>query len=247
MKILLAYLLSPIHYLFFGLLLAVFHPIQMIAYNLFGPSAHKKSVDALNFFLVLNFYTLLSRASFYGTKNLPTGKPLIVISNHQSMFDAPPIVWSMRKHNLKFISKKSLGKWFPSISYNLRKSGAALIDRKDREQSLAEILKLGQRAEQNNYSVCIFPEGTRHKTGKLKSFKPGGIKTLLDAMPSAVVVPFVIRDNSKLHKKGYFPLCVGKHLRYYALEPIERAGLSNDEIIIKVEDSIKSILMNGRA
>ncbi len=247
MKIILAYLLSPIHYLFFGILLAVFHPIQMVAYNLFGPSAHKKSVDALNFFLVLNFYTLLSRPSFYGTKNLPVGRPLIVISNHQSMFDAPPIVWSLRKHNLKFISKKSLGKWFPSISYNLRKSGAALIDRKDREQSLAEISKLGQRAEQNNYSVCIFPEGTRHKTGEINSFKPGGIKTLLDAMPSALVVPFVIRDNSKLHKKGYFPLCVGKHLRYYALEPIQRAGLSHDEIIIKVQDSIKSALMNGRA
>lgn len=245
MKIILAYLLSPIHYLFFGLLLLVFHPVQIIAYNIFGPTAHKKSVDALNFFLVLNFYTLLSRPSFYGNKNLPAGRSLIVISNHQSMFDAPPIVWSLRRHNLKFISKKSLGKRLPSISYNLRKSGAALIDRKDREQSLAEILKLGQRAEQNNYSVCIFPEGTRNKSGEIQSFKPGGIKTLLDAMPSALVVPFVVRDNSKLHKNGYFPLCVGKHLRYYALEPIERGKLSNDEIINKVEAAIKSVLMQG--
>jgi 1-acyl-sn-glycerol-3-phosphate acyltransferase len=62
-------------------------------------------------------------------------------------------------------------------------------------------------------------------------------------MPSALVVPFVIRDNSKLHKKGYFPLCVGKHLRYYALEPIERGGLTHDQIISKVEESIKSILL----
>lgn len=242
MKIILAFLLSPIHYLFFGLLLAVFHPIQILAFNLFGSAGHKKSVDLLNFFLVLNFYTLLSRPSFSGTKNLPVNRPLIVISNHQSMFDAPPIVWILRKHNLKFISKKSLGRWFPSISYNLRKSGAALIDRKDREQSLEEISKLGKRAEQNNYSVCIFPEGTRHKSGKLKSFKPGGIKTLLDAMPSALVVPFVIHDNSKLHKKGYFPLCVGKRLRFTAHTPIERGELTHDEIIKKAEDTIKAAL-----
>jgi 1-acyl-sn-glycerol-3-phosphate acyltransferase len=245
MKLILSYFLTLIHYIIFGLLLLIFHPIQVSAYTLFGQRGHKKSVDLLNFFLVGNFYTLLCRPSFYGTKNLPTKRPIIFISNHQSMLDAPPIVWALRKYNLKFISKKELGKGLPSISYNLRKSGSVLIDRKDREQSIGEITKLGKYIEKNNYSVCIFAEGTRNKAGKMRPFKPGGIRTLLEVSPSALIVPFVVHDNYKLHTRGYFPLGIGIHLRYSALEPIERNGLTDDELIQIVETRIKSTLGQG--
>lgn len=243
MRIILAYLLSPFHYLIIGLLLLIFHPVQVVAFNLFGQKAHKRSVDLLNLLLLLNFYTLLSRVSFYGMKNLPVGRPLIIVSNHQSMFDAPAIVWSMRKHNVKFISKKKLGKGLPSVSYNLRKSGSALIDRNDREQSFAEIARLGRFIEKHHASVCIFAEGTRTRTGEMRPFKPGGIKTLLESAPSALIVPFVVHDNYKLYKRGFFPLCIGQHLRFSALEPIERESLSTDQIIRLAEDRIRTALM----
>jgi 1-acyl-sn-glycerol-3-phosphate acyltransferase len=48
----LGYIFSPIHYLFFGFFICLFHPIQWLCYNLGGQEAHKKSVDLLNFFLV---------------------------------------------------------------------------------------------------------------------------------------------------------------------------------------------------
>ncbi len=242
MKLILEYFLSLIHYIIFGLLLLIFHPIQVIAYNIFGSEAQKKSVDILNYFLVQNFYTLFCRASFYGIDKLPVNRSLLIISNHQSMFDTPALVWSLRKHHVKFISKKELGKGLPSISYNLRKGGSVLIDRKNREQSIKVIKKLGEVVEQNNYSVCIFPEGTRNKTGGLRRFKPGGIKTLLEAAPSALIVPFVVHDNYKLHKRGYFPLCIGKKLRFTALEPIERDGYSNTDLINLVENKIREAL-----
>lgn len=242
MRIVLAYILTPVHYLIIGLALALFHPVQVVAYSVFGARAHKRSVDLLNYVLLLNFYTLLNRFSFYGMKNLPENRPLIIIANHQSMFDAPAIVWSMRRHNVKFISKKELGKGLPSVSYNLRKSGAALIDRNDREQSLREIARLGGFVEQNNASVCIFAEGTRNRKGVLRAFKPGGIKTLLASAPSALIVPYVVHDNYKLYKRGYFPLCVGQHLRFSALEPIEPKNLKPEQIIQTAEENIREAL-----
>ncbi|MCF8364939.1 MAG: 1-acyl-sn-glycerol-3-phosphate acyltransferase [Bacteroidales bacterium] len=245
MKLFPAYFLTIIHYIFFGLLLLIFHVVQVVAYNIFGAEAHKKSVDLLNFALLLNFYTILCRWSFYGVEKLPLNKPLIVVSNHQSMWDAPAIVWSLRKHHIKFISKKELGKGLPSISYNLRKGGSVLIDRKDREQSIGEISKLGKTIEQNNYSVCIFAEGTRNKAGKMRPFKPGGIKTLLENAPSALVVPYVVHDNYKLHKRGYFPLGIGKHLRFSVLNPIDRKGFTDDQLIEMVEKKIKDTLGQG--
>jgi len=242
MRKILAYILSVIYYFVFSIILLLFHPIQIIAYNLFGYTAHKKTVDILNFFLVYNHYTLFCRPTFYGFEKLPKNKPLIIVGNHQSMFDIPPVFWGFRKKHVKYISKKELGKKIPSISYNLQKGGSALIDRKDSEQSKMEISKLGKLLEEKNYAACIYPEGTRSRTGILKSFKPGGFITLLKAAPSALIVPFVVDGNYKLHKYGMFPLNIGLHLKYTALKPIERDGFTEEKLLSVVEKKIRETL-----
>ena len=158
------------------------------------------------------------------------------------MFDISPIVWGFRKHHAKFISKKELGKNIPSISYNLRKGGSVLIDRENGSQSIKEIFKLGQVLEQKNYSACLYPEGTRSKDGKVKQFRLGGFKSLLRASPSALIVPFVVDGNYKLHKYGMFPLNIGLHLKYTVLEPLERDGHSDEDLLLLVENEIKKAL-----
>lgn len=242
MKKILAYILSVIYYFVFFSILLLFHPIQVIAYNLFGYSAHKKTVDIMNFCLVYNLYTLFCRPAFYGLEGVPKNRPLIIVGNHQSMFDIPPVFYGFRKNHVKFISKKELGKKIPSISYNLQKGGSALIDRKDGQQSVKEITKLGKLLEEKKYSACIYPEGTRSKTGIVKSFRPGGFMTLLKASPSALIVPFVIDGNYKLHKYGMFPLNIGLRLKYTALEPIERDGYTDKYLLELIENRIKETL-----
>ena len=44
----LAYPLSAIYLLVFGIVLVVFHPVQWVCLNLFGYQAHKASVSLLN-------------------------------------------------------------------------------------------------------------------------------------------------------------------------------------------------------
>lgn len=239
---LLAYIPSAVFYTLFLLLLIIFHPIQVISHKLFGYQAHKKSVDVLNFFLMRVVVFLGVRITSVTKFSLPTDRPLIIVSNHQGTYDIPPIVWLFRKHHPKFISKIELAKNIPSVSFNLRHSGAAIIDRKNRAQALPEIYKLGELIAKNNYAACIFPEGTRSKTGKVKKFKAGGIEALLKAAPNALIVPFVVDGNYKIEEKGKFPLSLGAKVHYSVLEPIEPAGFSAVELTDKVEKLIKSKL-----
>ena len=68
--------------------------------------------------------------------NLTTGKPLIIVANHQSTYDIPPIIWHLKKFHPKFISKKQLGRGIPGVSYNLRNGGSVLIDRSRPKESI---------------------------------------------------------------------------------------------------------------
>ncbi len=184
------------------------------------------------------------RFKFSGRVNIPIGRPIIVISNHQSTFDIPPIIIAFRKYHPKFIAKKSLGKNIPSVSYNLRHGGSVLIDRDNQKQSIGEIIKIGNYIENNKYTVVIFAEGTRSTTGELQEFKVAGVKALLRKAPSAIVVPYAIDGNYKLHKYGLFPLAFGQKVRYTMLEPIEPNGLKPEEIVAKAEQQIRNALQS---
>jgi len=242
MKIVLAYFLSAIYMFLFGVLIVLFHPIQVISRWLGGYHPRKKTVDVLNFLLVYLLSILGCRVRFKGFDLLPQDRPFIIVSNHQSTFDIPPIVIGFRKHHPKFVSKIELGKGIPSISYNLKHGGSALIDRKNPRQAISEIMKLGKHIEENNYCASIFPEGTRSKDGKVKRFQHAGIASLLKYAPSALIVPFVVDGNSKLMEKGYFPLAIGTRLNYTVLPAIDPNGRDAKELTAEIERQIKKEL-----
>ena len=235
----LGYIFSPIFYFFFFLMLCIFHPIQWICYRFFGYKAHKVSVDALNFFLTYCNWFLGNSVTFINHQQLPTDQPIIFVANHQSMYDIPGMIWYLRKHQPKFISKIELTKNIPSISYNLRVGGGANIDRKDSKQAVSEIIKLGRRLKENNWSTVIFAEGTRAKDGKIKPFNVGGIATLLKVVPNALVVPVAIENSWKIVRYGMFPLTVGNPIRWTVLTPIDQTGKSAEEIVQAAENAIR--------
>lgn len=243
-KKVLGYLLSPLHYVIFGIVLLIFHPIQWLSLKLGGYSTHKKSVDILNFFLLLTYYILGNTVKFINKQTLPINRPIIFISNHQSMYDIPPLIYHLRKHHAKFISKIELTHGIPSISFNLKYGGGANINRKDSKQAIAEILKLAQKMNQNNWSTVIFPEGTRAKSGKLKPFAVGGIATLLKKVPHALVVPIAIHDSWKMVQYGKFPLNTFTNMTWTVLNPIEPKDKTIDEVILESEGSIRTVLEN---
>lgn len=240
----LSYPVSAVFYLCFGFCIVVFHPIQWVCYNLFGYQAHKKSVDILNWFLMRCLNVLGTRFSFKINTEIPNNVPIIIVSNHQSMWDIPPIIWFLRKYHPKFISKIELGKGIPSISYNLRKSGAVLIDRKNPEQALLQIKKIGIYANNNNRSVVIFPEGSRSRDGMPKPFKPKGLNILFSTMKDGYVLPVSLSNSWRLQRHGMFPIPLGVHLKFVVNSAIKISDFSSEMLIAEVEKIICSGIDN---
>ena len=158
-----------------------------------------------------------------------TSRPIIIVANHHHVHDITNINWIFRKFDLSFVSKAKLGKGIPSISYNLRKSKSALIERNDRRQSISEILNLAKHIEKNNAATCIFPEGTRkHKGDLLRAFKPGGTAALIKKAPSAVVIPIAISGTWKLR----YPFPFGMTISFERLKDIEPKDFEDGEAVV---------------
>ncbi|GAB3895891.1 lysophospholipid acyltransferase family protein [Spirosoma agri] len=238
MKKVLDYLLSAVYLLYFGLTLVIFHVFQVVAFHVFGKPAHKKVVDWMNAFIAYGWYLTGSTIQLRQRSDLPPNRPIIFVANHQSMFDISPIIWFMRRHTPIFVSKVELARGIPGVSYNLRKSGAALINRNDPKQAIVEIARLGKHIEQTKHSAVIFPEGTRSASGTMRPFVAGGLAMLLKRAPSALVVPIAIRGTGHFNPTGIFPLTSFSAMSWTVLSGIEPAGQTPDELVRLSQEAI---------
>lgn len=236
----LSYPLSILFYLMFGFTLFIFHAIQWICFNIFGYQAHKKSVDYLNICTLFCLRILGTRFSLKFPKKIPQNVPILIVSNHQSLWDIPPMIWYLRKLHPKFVSKKELGKGIPSVSYNLRHGGSVLIDRKNAKQAISEMTSFSKYLNKHNRSGVIFPEGTRSRTGAPKKFHRKGLQTLFAQLPEAYVLPISINNSWKLQKNGMFPMPLGVTIKYELHPVLKVSEFEIETLIDTVETIIKS-------
>lgn len=195
---LLGWLITPIYVPIFWAILCTFDPLLRIT-KLFSHKLFQWMLEIMNLCIITNIrLTAFTHFKIDRSATIPSDKPLLVVANHQSMYDIPLIIWYLKRFKPKFISKKELGRGIPSISFSLRNMGSLLIDRNDRAGSVRAISDWGARASRVNQILVIFPEGTRARDGKLKSFKLGGFKVLLDSLPDCHIVPIAITGSWKL-------------------------------------------------
>jgi len=232
--------------LVFGLLLLIFDPLQRVA-RLFGRRPQEMVVGALQWALIKDFGLAGMHLRVERAAAVKPHTPYIIIANHQSMFDVPIFGGLLFTNYPKYVSKRSLGRGIPSISYNLRVGGNALIDRDDRAQAQAEIRALGARAQERGVSVVIYPEGTRSRDGAMRPFRPGGTLTLLSAAPRLAIVPATIDGSWRLLRHNLLPVPFGVTVRVRFGEPIERrADEDPGEIVERVRGEIEATLQRWR-
>jgi 1-acyl-sn-glycerol-3-phosphate acyltransferase len=187
----------------------------------------------------------------YAVERAPGVRPAtgyLVIANHQSMFDIVILGGLLFSNFPKYVAKKELARFIPSISYNLREGGHAIIDRGNRGQAVRAIEELGARAQARGVSVVIYPEGTRARAGEMKAFKPAGTLALLAAAPDLAVVPVAIDGSWRLLRYGFRPVPFGTRVRVHIGEPIPRAPGEDKEALLKrAEDEIRATLERWRA
>ncbi|MBB3187644.1 lysophospholipid acyltransferase family protein [Microbacter margulisiae] len=232
--------LSLIAYLLFFFFICLFHPIQYLCLHLFGYEAHKRSVDLLNFCLLQILWVTFTTAKAEFKAQLPEGKPLIFVANHQGLYDIIGIGWFMRKYHPKYVSKVELGKGIPSVSYNLNHGGSVLIDRKDPKQALPALKKMAEYIQANNRSTVIYPEGTRSRDGKPGTFAANGLKILCKYAPDAWVVPVTINNSWKVFRYGGFLLGLGNRLKFTVHPPLAVKEYDFNTLFEKTRDAIVS-------
>lgn len=219
MKKLIEYLLFYIFVVVFLAILVLFDILQRLAVP-FGQKVVDKVVQYFNLSLIQALRIVGCRLKIIGEVKLPEKGPAIIISNHQSMFDIPAIHSVFKNIRPRFISKKELGKGIPGVSTCLRVSHAALIDRSDANQALAEIQKFSSFLKDNEVSGVIFPEGTRARDGALKQFKKRGIDTLITHTAPCWIIPLTIDGSWRLQNRKFGPIPWGVEIRMNVGEPI---------------------------
>ena len=155
--------------------------------------------------------------------------PLIVMSNHQSLYDIPVLFRSI-PGRLRMVGKSELFQ-VPIWGQAMTAAGFIRIDRSDRAQAVAS-LRAGSEMLQQGTRIWIAPEGTRSKDGSLAPFKSGGFRMALET--GAPILPVAI-DGTRhvLPAKGFV---VEKHHRVVVtvLPPVDpaRYGLEGRKALV---------------
>lgn len=237
----LGWLLTPGYLVVFVCTVLLWHPLIVSAYY-FGPRVYHAVIALGNGALILGLRLAGARVRIQGFEALPEGRSLIVVSNHQSLYDIPFLLWFFRKSLPCFIAKQELGRGIPSASHALRNMGSALIDRSNSREAIKVIEAFGTRMATLERAAVIFPEGTRARDGHMKRFKVQGVLTLARTMPDAMVVPVAISGSWHLTQWGLRPVYPFASIQLTILKPLPAREVTNEAAVQQIESHIRATL-----
>lgn len=227
--------------------------LTLVVFDLAGRAVRPFSLRGFEYVMAALQRTLTSLFVICGTRldleRPPTILPhtgYVIIANHQSLFDIAIIGGHLFSNFPKYVAKKELGRGIPSISLNLKRGGNALIDRKDRRQSLRAIKEMATTAQERGVSVVIFPEGTRSRDGALGEFKRAGSVMLLRSADQLPVVPMAIDGAWRLLAHNLLPVPWGVKVRVRFGDPIPRTPDDADTVLDRAEAFITQTLATWR-
>ena len=223
--------------------MSAFELVQRVAIR-FGDHPHQRAVSGMAWGINLGARFAGTRFRFEGIENVEPGKSYIVVANHQSMFDIAMASQYLAALEPRYVSKKELARGLPGVSYNLRLGGSACIDRKNPEQAIAAIEELGRRMKERGFSVVIYPEGTRSRTGQMKPFREAGLRTLIRSAPGVEVLPVTHHGGSALWRYNLKPVVRNVELGMRVHPPVTPADPDDAEaftaFVRRCEDTIRT-------
>ncbi len=185
---------------YFAALMGVFYwTLSAIIQDRLG--ADKNTIYWKNSVVWAGFFLRLCgiKVEIKGLQNLEFSGPKVYVANHQSNFDIPCLMASIKKP-FSFIVKKELFK-VPIMGWYMGKRGDIAVDRKDPRAAMRTLITASKRVSRGDIFM-VFPEGTRSRDGKVGEFKKGSL--FLALQNKAKIVPIGITGSFDIQKKGSY-------------------------------------------
>lgn len=209
---------------FIATFLLIFFP-SMIAYLIPNPAGQRYFIFISRIWMRIWLTMVGCPVSIKGKENFIKGQQYIVLFNHNAFLDVPLSAPFIPGAN-KTIAKSSFAK-IPLFGLFYSK-GSILVNRKD-EKSRQKSFEAMKQVLGNGMHMCIYPEGTRNRTGQpLKEFYSGAFK--LAVATKKEIMPCIITGTRKampINRSFYFlPI----RLKMKFLEPISSENISVEEL-----------------
>lgn len=177
-------------------------------------------------------YSCIFRTKIIGAENIPQDGAVILASNHLSNWD-PMLVGAFIPRHLAYMAKEELFE-VPILKTILTKTHTFPVKRGISDMGA---IRTALKVLKAQNCVCMFPEGTRSKDGKLHEGAPG--VALLAAKSKATVIPVAIHGTFKARPFKRLTVTYGKPL-YFGEEKPNKENL--DKFTKKVMQEIATML-----
>lgn len=158
--------------------------------------------------------------------------PVILACKHQSAWET--LIFSTLVDRFVIVLKKEL-LYIPGYGNYLLKLNSIAIDRSNGLKSLKSLLGQGKKAINKNFSILIFPEGSRSAYGQIGKYQSG--VGLLYQELKVPVIPIALNSGKFWARRSNFkkPGCI-------TLEFLEAIppGLPRNEFLTLLQESIEN-------
>lgn len=224
---------------FIATFLIIFLP-SMLAYLIPGKTGQRYFIWVSRVWMWMWLPLIGCPVRISGRNNFAPGKAYVVLFNHNAFLDVPLSAPFVPGAN-KTIAKASFAK-FPLFGWFYSK-GSVLVDRKD-ERSRSKSFEAMKQVLAAGMHMCIYPEGTRNRTGQpLKEFYDGAFK--LAVATGNEIIPCIIHGTKKAMpiNRSFYLLPV--RLRMHFLPPVPSAGQNVTELKEKIFSIMNDYYVNN--
>lgn len=173
-----------------------------------------------------------------GLEKVPTDRPVLFISNHQSYADIPLLLHSLSAVDFGFMMKQTLLN--VSVIDKISKMIKCVPVPHDNSREAAKAVNKTIEILENGCSMLIFPEGRRGFSNTPDMFKNSAFKIAQKAQ--VPIVPIYIRNVFNVFEGSNF-IVTPTEISVTIFDPIETEGLTRADVR-DLHNQVNDILQN---